>query len=433
MDRHRTSRLVLTLMFTATLAACGGESLGEGGSGGTMGLDAPDTPVASDATTLFRLGGFSAQGWEQFGRLGPAGFDAQGRLYLLDTQAMRVSVVDSTGAEVRSFGREGNGPGELASPLGMAVFPDGGVVITDLGNRGFVFFRPDGSFDRLLPFQETNFATTITPLPSGDVLQASGGVRISMRGPGSAAPPPPTTRPVLRYSLETGAPETVWEGWLMPPPDAPDGPALNLSGPAGQRISINAMPPLRAFEPGLHVAPLPDGRLVVADTVDYRIQVIRDGVVESTLRRPMAPVAVTSSVEGMERDRRLEALEGGTSQFRVVIGGGPGGAAPMDATAMERDRVEGMLFAPEIPVISRVAVDPEGRIWVERNGPRPGEPGPTDILTPEGEYLGTLPADGLRIPTAFGPDGLLAYLERDEMDAAVVEVRRLPPGWLARD
>jgi len=35
------------------------------------------------------------------------------------------------------------------------------------------------------------------------------------------------------------------------------------------------------------------------------------------------------------------------------------------------------------------------------------------------------PPDGLRTPDAFGPNGLMAYIERDEMDVQTVRVVRL--------
>ena len=53
-------------------------------------------------------------------------------------------------------------------------------------------------------------------------------------------------------------------------------------------------------------------------------------------------------------------------------------------------------------------------------------PGPIDVITPEGEYLGTLPDS--RMPNAFGPDGLVAYVEVDELDVPTVVVKRLPAG-----
>ena len=51
-----------------------------------------------------------------------------------------------------------------------------------------------------------------------------------------------------------------------------------------------------------------------------------------------------------------------------------------------------------------------------------------DILTARGGYVGTVSADGPGIPQAFGPDGLVAYIERDGFDVPTIRVRRLPAG-----
>ena len=95
---------------------------------------------------------------------------------------------------------------------------------------------------------------------------------------------------------------------------------------------------------------------------------------------------------------------------------------------MLEDQVSNMAFFPEIPVVESMAADWEGRIWVQRSSGVPGEPGPTDVITAGGGYVGTLPPDGLRIPDAFGPGGLAAYIELDELDVATVRVVRLPLG-----
>lgn len=58
------------------------------------------------------------------------------------------------------------------------------------------------------------------------------------------------------------------------------------------------------------------------------------------------------------------------------------------------------------------------------SAPWPQRPGLIDVVTPEGEYIGTLA--GASMPAAFGPDGLVAYVEVDELDVANVVVRRLP-------
>ena len=48
------------------------------------------------------------------------------------------------------------------------------------------------------------------------------------------------------------------------------------------------------------------------------------------------------------------------------------------------------------------------------------------MLKPDGTYVGTLPAGQIKMPDAFGPDGLAAFIETDEFDVPVITVRRLP-------
>ena len=72
---------------------------------------------------------------------------------------------------------------------------------------------------------------------------------------------------------------------------------------------------------------------------------------------------------------------------------------------IEREGVEERTFADEVPVLYGLKVDWEDRIWLQRRGPTGENDGPTDIVTPDGDYIGTLPPDGLRTPDAFGLAG----------------------------
>ena len=54
------------------------------------------------------------------------------------------------------------------------------------------------------------------------------------------------------------------------------------------------------------------------------------------------------------------------------------------------------------------------------------EDGPIDVLTADGEYVGTYRTGATKMPDAFGPNGLAAFIEVDEFDVASVVVRRLP-------
>ena len=77
------------------------------------------------------------------------------------------------------------------------------------------------------------------------------------------------------------------------------------------------------------------------------------------------------------------------------------------------------------PIINSLAVDWDDRIWVTRWDGGGRNQGGTDVLTPAAEYLGTLRFEDIGSPTAFGPDGLLAYLKTDELGVQTVLVVRV--------
>ncbi len=189
---------------------------------------------------------------------------------------------------------------------------------------------------------------------------------------------------------------------------APDGSFVRMVGGSGDgasRLSAG-----RAFEPGLHLAAVSDGRLAVVDSIGYRIKLIaRDGSVVGAVERPITPLAVTEAMRDAQRERYVaREVPSNVGIFRI-----------------ERESVDKLTFAEEAPVIANIAVDWEDRIWVERTGEDGTGPGPTDIVTPDGGYVGTLDADGVRIPTAFGPNGLMAYIETDDVGIQVVRVIRM--------
>jgi hypothetical protein len=186
----------------------------------------------------------------------------------------------------------------------------------------------------------------------------------------------------------------------------------------------------RTFEPRLHAAALPDGGLAVVDSSAWAVKIVGpDGSVRRRLTRPIEPREVTSRIERAEIQRQLDELEsGGGPQVRIVTDDGSGAREmPQDQVKeMMREQIQNRGFYPEIPVVQQLAAGWDGTLWVERSEVDPSEDGPVDLVSPGGEYLGTLDPDGPGVPSAFGPDGLVAYIERDEMDVPRVVVRRLP-------
>lgn len=424
-------RLIPMLVLPAfSILACGE---GEVGTAMDTGLDAPDRPLVVAPEPVFSVGGFDAPDWATFGDASNVAFDGRGHLYILDRQTNVVTEVDTQGEFVRTIGRPGEGPGELSSPFGFTLTADGGVAIFDLGHRGWVVYDAEGEFVGNVQVDMGEIGLPgddVAPHPMGGAVGSVGG-RIRMGGPGApaggdeeeAAP----SRPISYFALSEGdSSRVIYSAWDMP--EAPEGEEQSLSTSGGGSLQLR-MPVLRAFEPGLHSAVLPDGRVAVVDSIGYRVKIVdMDGSLTEVLERPIQPTAVTAGIQERERDRRREeAAEGSGGGMVVMIGGSGGGRTQADGMSeMMRARIESMIFAEEIPVIERMAADRAGRIWVQRSSGTPGEAGPTDLLTADGRYLGTLAPDALRIPAAFGPDGLMVRIEEDEFDVPTLIVERMP-------
>ena len=144
------------------------------------------------------------------------------------------------------------------------------------------------------------------------------------------------------------------------------------------------------------------------------------------------PSAAQEIIELAAEDRRLEA--GFEEVFRVGSLDGPewqqfgmifdvafdnaGNLYLLDSP------LEALPFADEVPVVLDLRTTWDGQIWVRRRGEDLLSDGPIDVLTMDGRYMWSYPAD-TAMPTAFGPEGLVAFVEIDEIGLNTVVVKRL--------
>lgn len=70
------------------------------------------------------------------------------RLYIADTDAHRVVVLDRSGKIILSWGAKGNKPGQFRSPAGIAVDERGRVFVADTGNHRIQVFDGEGKLLR---------------------------------------------------------------------------------------------------------------------------------------------------------------------------------------------------------------------------------------------------------------------------------------------
>ena len=68
------------------------------------------------------------------------------RVYVSDWGNSRVQVFDSTGRFLHQIGAPGTGSGEMTNPTGVAIGPEGDLWVMDRGNDRIQRFRRDGTF-----------------------------------------------------------------------------------------------------------------------------------------------------------------------------------------------------------------------------------------------------------------------------------------------
>ena len=362
-------------------------------------LPAEDRILEAEFEEVYRVGSVDGDEWELFSRVSGVGFGQSGDLHVMDDQGGRIVVVSEEGEFVREFGRIGDGPGEFAAntntAVGFTVLRGGRTVVFDPGHSAFDVFGPDGEFDRSvrMPGNSLYLIRTLLPARDGQNVITTSVSALGMGGP--AGGPEPPFRPVYRLVLtgDEAVQDTVIRAWR--PSGDPDG-----------------------FGPELVAGALPDGGLVYTDSSAYAIKVATgNGELTRVLTRPFRPEPVTDRIRDREIERQLEENEERTarSSSRFAAAG----------AEMRRERIRNMAFYHEVPVVRDLQTSWEGTIWVLRRGEEPASDGPIDVLTPGGRYIGTYAAGATEMPDAFGPDGLAAFIERDEFDVASVVVRRL--------
>jgi hypothetical protein len=382
----------------------------------------------------FAIGAEDGEDWELLSRVSQLAFDKEENLYVLDGGNHRVLIFNPQGKFIRKIGKKGGGPGELMTPVGLAVMSDGNVAVTDLGRPAVSLFRKDGTFIKNLPLgDEFGF-----PVPTqGTYAHPQNGVVVRtfppvMRrgGPEGITAQTMTNRksPVTWFTAD-GKTSKLFD---IPQPDIT--PRVQDSGAGGGQRQIAVRIQTPAFTPGTLWGVLPNGSVAISSDVNYKLQLVRNGKVERVIERPISGRKVTEADKNKEKARRREQLASGRNMVLATEerrGNGQARSRTGLGGTMSSEQIAQMLaeltFAEHIPALAGMYVDPRGRMWVQRTGREVGTDGPIDLLDATGRYLGTL--NGQKLPAAVSASGRAAYIERDEMEVEKVVVRKLPAGW----
>ena len=108
-----------------------------------------------------------------FGSIAGVSITPEGYIAILDRQKNCVSLFYPEGEFVERIGRQGSGPGEFLLPVGMAFFPEGGMVISDGMGGKLIYFNSDLEYE----FDVTGFY----PSPPNPISGLEGGVIVGMK------------------------------------------------------------------------------------------------------------------------------------------------------------------------------------------------------------------------------------------------------------
>lgn len=340
------------------------------------------TNTGVDRPLAWRFESEHAFGGEEFYEAGPwsVDTDAQGTIHVLDRDGRRVLRYRADGTLLGTVGGPGEGPGELQWPSTLEVTPDGRIRVSDFGRGRVITWSADGML--LDEEQGVDPGTLVRHLSAGEVRE------VDEWGREASA-----SRLIFITGQDTA--EVAVVTWT--------GRQIELES-CGMRFA--GMPPI--FTPSLRWSAAGD-RVAIAAGAAYDIQVLDLGEPRLRVRRRLPPPEATEE---------LAVAEIGDG-MRVTTSGGERVCDPAEV-------VEQRGLAAVAPVIDRVVVEPDGRVWVRRFVAG-DESGAIDLFRADGEYLGTLPP-GTPLPIGFLPDGRALVVETDEMD-----VQRLAVGFYVED
>jgi len=95
--------------------------------------------------------------------------DNEGNIYVLDSKEVCVKVFDKNGKHVRTFGKKGQGPGELQFPGRMHLFRGKEMMIYDGGNNRLSYYSLDGECLKEIPAGKYRFSRAI-PDSNGNII-----------------------------------------------------------------------------------------------------------------------------------------------------------------------------------------------------------------------------------------------------------------------
>ena len=306
--------------------------------------------------------------------------DESGRVYVLQGRDSRILVLSGQdGSLIGTVGRPGQGPGEIQNGVAMDVSGDSLLVVYDMP-RGFVGWR--------LPTMDTHsFAqAAVMMIRANNLMAVDGGfVYSEIEFVGSNANRDVNRHHVIWWTdLET---RRMISGQEWSASTTADFPSCGMFGLTMERVFAPSIP---WHDRG--------NRLAIASDLEYVVYVFDDMQPTMQIRRSIGP-------RQADRQMALREAEGLMERLANTRG----------CVVPAEEAVRAMGFEEYLQAVAKVAVGPDGGIWVLR-GRVADEPSLIDVFGSDGHYIGTLPP-GSPFPIAFLSSDRILVAAFDELDA----------------
>ena len=121
----------------------------------------PGTPTSLLLTEELRIGDPPGKEGYVFAALRAVQIDDEGNIIALDSKDMCIKIFDKNGRHIRTFGRRGQGPGEIQSPVNMHLAGGKEIAILDFRNNRISYFSKTGKSIREIPLKKNRLLNCI--------------------------------------------------------------------------------------------------------------------------------------------------------------------------------------------------------------------------------------------------------------------------------
>ena len=330
-----------------------------------------------------------------------------GNVLVHDSREKRMAVADFRTQEQAEVSREGGGPTEYRSVLGLWKMPGDSVQALDLFQQRMLVLDPSGKAVATRPLPGAGDPMAMMNRPMTRHIDAQGrwyGQQIAVSFEGG------------RMSMSDSAvlvrtvPASMKHDTLTRIPTFTTAPEFS---PQQIRIRVPGYPPLDAW------GVFPDGRVIVVRGRGYVPEIYPVGTaMQRAAALPYAKLPVTAADRRTMMDSVRRAVDEGLRQASGMAGAGAANIPPIELIEPDPWQTERPPLTADV-----IRVDPRGRAWVPVLDRTPGQR--YDLLDAQGRILDAIKLEpGIQL-LGFGTNSVYTA-RKDEDDLLYIRRHPLP-------